>query len=241
MASTLLRAGGIELAKEVSAPLASVFALGGFAAWWVISNKESKKEDKGLLSLHVNDNVLKGIKIIDDLHAQLSTFGRDCEAKTCDDELSETGKDSPVGSINSRRLGKTQSLQRWSSSTSSTMFSSVDGDSEPEKSNFSQNRRNVSEPTISSGRIIFSENDLLDEVALSNGMGLHDRMISAIMQGNEAFVSAALDGRFAKTIDDNACDEFGNTFLILAVQVGNFLIARNYGEEHFSFSFKTNP
>jgi hypothetical protein len=35
-------AGGIELAKEVPAPIASIVALGGFAAWWVLSSHGSK-------------------------------------------------------------------------------------------------------------------------------------------------------------------------------------------------------
>ena len=35
-------AGGIELAKEVPAPIASIVALGGFAAWWVLSSHGTK-------------------------------------------------------------------------------------------------------------------------------------------------------------------------------------------------------
>jgi hypothetical protein len=35
-------AGGIELAKEVPAPIASIVALGGFAAWWVLSSHGNK-------------------------------------------------------------------------------------------------------------------------------------------------------------------------------------------------------
>jgi hypothetical protein len=35
-------AGGIELAKEVPAPIASIVALGGFAAWWILSSHSTK-------------------------------------------------------------------------------------------------------------------------------------------------------------------------------------------------------
>jgi hypothetical protein len=35
-------AGGIELAKEVPAPIASIVALGGFAAWWILSSHGTK-------------------------------------------------------------------------------------------------------------------------------------------------------------------------------------------------------
>jgi hypothetical protein len=217
MASDLLRTGGIELAKEVSAPFASLFALGGFTAWWLITSNDAAN-DESELGHEVTSHLLSGLTIIDKIQAQYSNF----VSGTVKPENEAIFDDSNMNtSTDEKTLDRSDCLDQSTSNGSSK--NSLDGDSsDPETPilcNFSEQKRTRLGMEVTcdgsneqSGCIqYFSEYDVL--------LSFRGKLISAIMQGNEGFVSAALDSHFTESIDDIGCDEYGNTFLILAVQV----------------------
>lgn len=209
---------GVELAKEVSGPLASVIAFGGFTAWWLLS---SNKEEPNDIAQHVTKHVLSGLTIIDDFQTQICNMitgngdrGKSAHVLSEHDDQDESGSSS---------LQTRQEIQSESTGTSagpgditaSQINISEDVLTEPES------RSNQNSPRDESS----DKFEYKAEIPATFDM---EQLVPAIMQGNGCYVSAALEALPSSSPDDYGCDEYGNTLLILAVQVAHFFLVASF-------------
>ena len=197
---------GAELAKEVSGPLASVIALGGFTAWWLISSKKEEPDDLGK---QITKHVLSGLSIIDNIQAQVTNlltgnsestgFTQTHESK--DQECSSSPSNSEVIQCSS---GSTIGSSGFDVTSSQTSLE----EAIPE-----------TDSRIHENKLLEDSTDKFDCFQECPERFEMDKLVEAVMQGDAPYLFSALDALGSAPPDEYGCDEFGNTLLILAVQV----------------------
>jgi hypothetical protein len=215
---------GIGIAKEVSGPLASVLAFGGFTAWWLLScNKEEAQNDLGH---QVTKHVFNGLTIIDNIGLQVSNLlNRSDEQKNCKNDIkqddiveceSNDGSISPSNSQMASQCSFDETADSESTGAGNYIRqSSLNEESLTDAVNYSETTLSREKPT-----------DILVEMAETSKFCItdseqRDQLIEAIMLGDEAYVASALCGIDPESLEDHGMDEFGNSLLILAVQVAH--------------------
>ena len=186
------KSGGIELAKEVPAPIASLVALGGFAAWWILSSGGPKA--KGPLMTKWQRRVAS--------QQANSTSDRSHDENTPNESF---------GNLDSR-------FEAYDEDD----YVLVDGPEESEKLRIEELDASTEDLIQTTKKIVSKSQDARRQRAGNSAEdNKKEEFFNAIMQGDIQFVKAAFDQDTPLWPDLNteSCDEYGNTLLILATQV----------------------
>lgn len=196
MSKEAAKSGGLELAKEVPAPIASIVALGGFAAWWVLSSTRGHKGPKATVWQKRITLQAKASSTRREAGADSSFEKADEESETNDgdddeyvivddpDEISESGQAS-----NSSATEPLPSDEEVLESAKKAIAQAQEG----RRLRAGQNHEDPKK----------------------------EEFFNAIMQGDIQFVKAAFDpdSLLWPDLSPESCDDYGNTLLILATQV----------------------
>jgi hypothetical protein len=189
------KSGGLELAKEVPAPIASIVALGGFAAWWMLSSRAPKGPKMTAWQKRVT------------LSARASSARRDAginqSPENNDDGEFEFDDDDEEYVLVDDLDEASESGQANNSSVADPVPSDEDV-LESAKTLIAQAQE---------GRRQRAGHNQEDQKK--------EDFFNAIMQGDIQFVKAALnpDSLLWPDLSPESCDDYGNTLLILATQV----------------------
>jgi hypothetical protein len=189
------KSGGLELAKEVPAPIASIVALGGFAAWWMLSSRAPKGPKMTAWQKRVT------------LSARASSARRDAginqSPENNDDGEFEFDDDDEEYVLVDDLDEASESGQANNSSVTDPVPSDEDV-LESAKTLIAQAQE---------GRRQRAGHNQEDQKK--------EDFFNAIMQGDIQFVKAALnpDSLLWPDLSPESCDDYGNTLLILATQV----------------------
>jgi hypothetical protein len=191
--------GGLELAKEVPAPIASMVALGGFEAWWILSSR-APKGPKTMTAWQKQETMPARAS---------SRAGRDAGINQSpeidfdgefdfddDDDEGYVPVDDPDEETESGHANN----------------SSVTAHEQPKDEDVVESAKKI---------IAQAQKGRRQRAGHNQEDQKKEDFFNAIMQGDKQFVKAALnpDSLLWPNLSPESCDDYGNSLLILATQV----------------------